>query len=261
MPTQFLSAQQQISNPELSQVFRSIAEINEQESIQYLIEELFLPETAEDINRVEIIDVSNIGFGTNDILIFYPTQNVYKIEDYPPDLTEMMRNWSIQEQRRDATNNLTADYFYPAHADTLPPSEIPETQIELAQNSFISDIIASLDRNYEDTPISMRFERNEDSFVFQMWDYNEDAFSFSPRPRIADSVAVNDFLYVLYSDSTVVADTTLFDILYINKSVEETIYVPPVDELEPRIQTQNLPGSNSFPETQVFSNSANVREE
>ncbi|MDZ7765855.1 MAG: hypothetical protein U5K00_15815 [Melioribacteraceae bacterium] len=245
-----LFAQSQVANPEVSQVFRAIAEISEPSAIQYFIDELFLAETAEETDRIEIIDVSNIGFGTNDVLIFYPSRNVYKIEDYPPELTEQMREWSIEERRVDALNTQTEDQFYPAHADTLEAGQIEESEIELVQNSLIADILVSLDRNYTDMPISFRFERDEEAFIFQMWDYNENAFDFSPRPPgVADSVAVNDFLYVLYSDSTVVADTTMYDIIYLNKTVEETIYTPPVEEISPVIQTQTLPGSNSFPET------------
>jgi hypothetical protein len=258
--TPALFAQTQVNNPEISQVFRSIAEINETSAIQYFIDQLLLAETTEETNRIEIIDVSNIGFGTNDILIFYPSQNVYLIENYPPSLAEQMREWSITERRVDALNSQGEDHFYPAHADTLEPVQIEEPQIELVQNSLIADILVSLERNYTDMPISLRFERGEEGFIFQMWDYNENAFSFSPRPRVADSVAVNDFLYVLYSDSTVVADTTLYDILYINKSVEETIYVPPVEELEPRIQTQTLPGASSFPESRISANARTIRE-
>lgn len=260
--TPALFAQEQVKNPEVSQVFRSIAEIDEPSAIQYFIDQLLLAETAEETNRIEVIDVSNIGFGTNDILIFYPSQNVYLIENYPPALTEQMREWSITERRVDALNSQTEDHFYPAHADTLDPAQIEEPQIELVQNSLIADILVSLERNYTDMPISLRFERGEEGFIFQMWDYNEDAFSFSPRPPgVADSVAVNDFLYVLYSDSTIVADTTLYDILYINKSVEETIYTPPVEELNPRIQTQTLPGASAFSGPQVNSSVGNIRED
>lgn len=259
--TPALFAQSQVNNPEVSQVFRSIAEIDETSAIQYFIDQLLLAETAEETNRIEVIDVSNIGFGTNDILIFYPSQNVYLIENYPPALAEQMREWSITERRVDALNSQTEDHFYPAHADTLEPAQIEEPQIELVQNSLIADILVSLERNYTDMPISLRFERGEEGFIFQMWDYNEGAFSFSPRPPgVADSVAVNDFLYVLYSDSTVVADTTLYDILYINKSVEETIYTPHVEELNPRIQTQTLPGASSFPKSRISANAGAIRE-
>lgn len=250
-------AQQQMAAPEISQVFRSIVEINDPSAIEMIINDLLLTEVPEDTERIEIIDVSNIGFGADDVLIFYPSRNFYLIDQYSPTLTSMMREWSIEERRRDAESNLGAEYFYPAHADTLEPSEIDETPIELVENSLISDILVSLERNYNDLPISLRFERNEDAIIFQMWNYNEDAFAFSPRPPgVADSVAVNDFLYVLYSDSTVVADTTMYDILYINKTIEETIYTPPVERLEQRIQTQTLPGADSFPPSGLSSQQA-----
>ena len=243
----FSEARQLNQEPEVSQIFRNIAEINDPASIQIIFEDFFITEDVEQVDRIEIIDVSDIGFGSNDILVVYPSRNVYMLDQPSPQLAETMRGWSIQEQRRDAENTLSADYFYPAHADTLERWEVEESEIVLVQNSLISDILESLNRNYQDMPISLRFERGEmdEGFTFQMWNYNEDAFSFSPRPARSDSIAVNDFLYVLYSDSTVVADTTMYDVIFINKTIQETIYIPPFEEQQ-IIQTQTLPGSGSF---------------
>lgn len=232
--------------PEISQINRNIAEITDPESIQMILDDFLIPESAEALDRIEIIDVSDIGFGDNDILVLYPTLEVHLIDDPSPALEEIMRGWSLDEQRRDAGAGLDADYFYPHHADTLPMEEIDESELELVQNSIIADLLQSVNRNYDEDEISLRFERDDEGFTFQLWNYDEDALAFSPRPPATpDSVEVNDLLYVLYSDSTVVADTTLHDIMYINKTVEETIYSPPVDEGD-MIQTQSLPGSESF---------------
>ena len=242
-----IEARQLNQEPEVSQIFRNIAELSDPASIQTIFEDFFITENIEEVDRIEIIDVSDIGFGSNDIMVVYPSRNVYMLDQPSPQLAEVMRSWSIREQRRDAENTLTADYFYPAHADTLERWEVEESEIVLVQNALISDILESLNRNYVDMPISLRFERGEleEGFTFQMWNYNEDAFSFSPRPARADSISVNDFLYVIYSDSTVVADTTLYDVIFINKSVQETIYLPPMREA-PVIQTHNLPGAAAF---------------
>ncbi|MCC5907263.1 MAG: hypothetical protein JJU13_13710 [Balneolaceae bacterium] len=242
-----IEARQQYQEPEVSVIFRNIAEITDPASIEIIIDDFLITEFIEDIERIEVIDVSNIGFGTNDILVVHPSRNVYLLDSpSSPELLETMQNWTITEQRRDASNVLSADDFYPTHADTLESWELEETQIELVQNSLISDVLTSLNRNYTELPISFRFERDHDGFTFQMWNYDEDAFLFTPRPPgVADSVAVNDFLYVLYSDSTVVADTTLYDVIYINKTIQETIHVPEIEEQE-IIQTQTLPGSEAF---------------
>ena len=243
-------ARQQFQEPEISQIFRNIAEITDRSSIQMILEDFFITENIEQVERIEIIDVSDIGFGSNDILVVYPSRNVYMLDQPTPSLLEIMRDWSITEQRRDGLNTLSPNDFYPFHADTLDRSEVAEPEIELVLGSLISDILESLNRNYNAMPISLRFERGQldEGFTFQMWNYNENAFSFTSRPARADSISVNDFLYVLYSDSTVVADTTMYDILYINRSVQETIYMPPYQE-QPVIQTQNLPGASAYQST------------
>ncbi|MDI6401634.1 hypothetical protein QLX67_06480 [Balneolaceae bacterium ANBcel3] len=242
-------AQSSFESPEVSQIFRNIVEITDESSIQIILDDFFITENVEDVERIEIIDISDVGFGSNDILVIYPSRNVYVLDQPSPSLLEDMRTWSITEQRRDGLNTLSADYFYPHHADTLDRSEISETEMELVMGSMISDVIESVNRNYHDMPISMRFERGglDEGFTFQIWNYNEDAFSFQSRPARADTIAVNDFLYVVFNDSTVVADTTKYDVLYISHSSEKTIYIPPFEEQY--IQNDGpLPGHTLFQE-------------
>lgn len=246
--------------PEISQIHRNIAEISDTDHIQTILDDFLIPADAEEIDRIEIIDVSDIGFGDNDILVIYPSLDVHMIDQPSPDLAETMRQWNLDEQRMDADIGLDADYFYPGHADTLPRVEVQETEIELVQNSIVADLLESIDRNYQDPNLSLRFERDEEGFTFQIWNYEEDAFAFNPRPPATpDTILVNDFLYMMYSDSTVAADTTLHDIMYINKTVEETIYMPPEPVTE-EIQTQNLPGENTF-DIKLHARSARTNED
>jgi len=225
-------AQTSFEEPEVSQIFRNIAEITDPYSIQLVLDDFFITENVDEVDRIEIIDISDVGFGSNDILVIYPSRNVYMLDQPSQALLETMRNWSITEQRRDGLNTLSADYFYPDHADTLDRWDIDESELDLVMGSLISDILESINRNYNDMPISMRFERGtfDEGFTFQIWNYNEDAFSFQSRPARADTILVNDFLYITYSDSTVVADTTMYDIIYINHAVHETVYIPPYEE-------------------------------
>lgn len=256
-----VEAKQQIDATDVTTVFRNIAEIKDPQIIGLIIDDFLITENIDEIDRLEIIDVSNIGFGSNDILIVHPSRNVYLLgSPSSQELLDMMQNWTIIERRSDASNMLSADDFYPQYADTLETIHLNDIQIDLVQNSIISDILVSLDRNYTELPISLRFERDLNGFTFQMWNYNEDAFSFSPRPPgVADSITVNDFLFVLYSDSSIVADTTLYDLIYINKTIQEIIYLPPVTEKQ-IIQTRSLPGSEAF-NNNMFHSEANNRRE
>lgn len=242
--TTSLSAQNLADRAEVSQIFRPTAELTDSESIEELLGALILSDDPSEVERIEVIDITNNGFGPDDMIVVHPSLNMYIIDQPDPDIAEIMRSWNFEEQRRDALN-LSADDFYPEWADTVDLDLISDEQmIGIVQNSIISDLLESLNRNYNAMPISLRLDRDEEGFTFQMWDYQREAFSFSPRPPAApDSIGVYDMMYILYSDSTIVADTTYYDLMYINRTVENTIYLPEEDEVATnRFDTLTLPG-------------------
>lgn len=247
-----VNSQNLSENPEVSQIFRPIAEVTDLESIEVLIEDFFLAVDPAEVEKIEIIDVTNNGFGPDDIMVIHPMMDVYVLDQPSPAVAEIMRGWNFEEQQRDATNELSSDYFYLEGADTLDLNLISDQQMmELVQNSIISDLLATLERNYNAMPISLRLERDQLGFTFQMWNYEREAFSYTPRPPATpDSIGVHDMMFVLYSDSTIVADTTYYDIMYINKTVEETIYLPDEDRvITNQFNTRNLPGASAIQQT------------
>ena len=231
-----------VTEPEVSQIFRNIAEITDRASIEWILDDFLIAEDPDLVERIEIIDVSNIGFGRDDIVVVYPSLNVYIVEQPSRELSEIMRSWGIQEQRRDASNELSPDYFYPDFADTLNQEEMSARQVELVQSSIISDLLESVNRNYRDKPISLRFERDQEGFTFQIWNYDRDSFAFQPRPPAApDSIGVYDFMYMVAADTIIIADTVMYDLMYINKSVQEIIEIPPEPADRQQIRTTSLP--------------------
>jgi len=239
------STQNLTSNPEVTQIFRPIAVIDDPSSIEILLDAYFITTNPAEVEKLEIIDVTNNGFGPDDIMVVYPSLDVYYLEGAPPEVEEIMRGWSFEDRRRDS-DNLPADYFYPVHADTLERWEIDESEIELVENSLIADLLQSLNRNYNTDPISILFERDTDGFTFQMWRFEANEFRFNPRPpAVPDSVAVHDLMYVLYSDSTIVADTTYYDLIYVNRTIEDIIYIPGREDQFRPFETRNLPGTQA----------------
>lgn len=85
----------------------------------------------------------------------------------------------------------------------------------------------SLERNYKAKPISFRFERDEEGFTYQIWNHKLDAFEFNPRPKTGNGLGSN-LLYLLYRESSLVAKDTLTDIIFLNKTVEDSVILPQV---------------------------------
>lgn len=211
-----------IADPEVSQIFRNIAVVTDKESIDILLADFLIPEDVENVEKLEIIDVSNIGFGRDDIVVVFPSMNVYILDQPSEEISRVMRSWGIQEQRRDASIELTSEYFYPGSTQSIPESELQDQQIDLVQRSIISDLLESINRNYLDPDISLRFERDDEGFTFQIWNYNDEAFSYSPRPRTAP-------------------DTVMYDLMYINKTIQEVIEVPSESGMPRSISRTELP--------------------
>jgi hypothetical protein len=228
-----VSAQPVLELSKVSQIFRNIAVITDTTTIKIIFDDYLIPEFIDETEKIEIIDIGGIGFGSNDILIIYPSLRVYMLEDPSPDMANVMRDWSISELRRDASNELGGNYFYPAFADTMKVIPTLEMQRELVQNALIADILESLERNYKAKPISLRFERDNEGFTFQIWNHEPDSFAFSPRPKNSPgNIGTNDLVYLLYRESKVVAEDTLTDVIFFNRSVRDSVYMPPIVQRE-----------------------------
>ncbi len=189
-------AQVDLADPGISTVFRNIAELTDSTMIQLILDDFLIAKDISEIEKVEIIDVTNIGFGSNDLLIIHPSREIY-ILDTPQSevLLEHMLSWRIIDQRRDADNSLSAEFFDPGQYVDFDETEDQQLRIERVQNALISDVLESLNRNYRDLPISFRFERDHEGFTFQLWNYNEEAFAYTPRAAVvADTVFIDQIV-------------------------------------------------------------------
>jgi len=218
-------AQPKIEVSSVTQVFRNIAVITDTSTIQVIFDEFLIPEFLEETEKIEILDVAGIGFGTFDILIVYPSIRVYLLENTNPDLANIMRNWSISELRRDASNNLDATYFYPAYADTLQTPIPSNLQADLVTNALLADILESLERNYKIKPISFRFERDEEGFTYQIWNHESEAFQFSPRPiLIGNKIGTSSDNKI--TGNSIARSNNSSEFIFITKTIEDSVFLP-----------------------------------
>ena len=185
-----------LEEPGISSVFRNIAELTDSTMIQFILDDFLIAQDISEIDKIEIIDVTNIGFGSNDLMVIHPSREIYILSSpQSADLLQHMLSWRIVDQRRDADNSLSPDFFNPGIIFDNEADDGQQTQIERVQNALISDVLESLNRNYQDMPISFRFERDGEGFTFQLWNYNEEAFSYTPKPSaIADTVFVDQII-------------------------------------------------------------------
>lgn len=228
---------------DFGQVTRPVVQIGDPEQVSFLLDALIIL-TEEETTLLEIIDITSNGFGPDDVVVVHPTMETHKLPPVlPADVQNIMSGWQLEANTQFDGANEPAAQFNPESDASLI------TQQEKAERAIMYDLLRSLERNYRDQPISILLERNPDAFTFQMWDYNERSLNYVPPPPAQpDTVSAYDMFYVVRSDSLIIADTTLFDVFFVSKKIEETVWMPdvpndislkvPADGIRPRSSGQ-----------------------
>ena len=222
---------------QVSQSILPTARITNAAEIQRMLDLMFIFE--EDVTRLDVIDATNNGFGPDDIVVTYPSQRTYFLgTDVDREAQDIMDQWAFEaEFRRDASSQVAPEQFDPSRG-------APVEADERAEMAILSDILYALRRNYNEEPVRLMFERSNGAFTFQMWDYEPQSMAFEDRPAGPPDTLVNyDLLYVIATDSLIEADTAYYDILYLQRTVQDSIFIP-FDGAEPVTQgTSTSPGS------------------
>lgn len=210
---------------DFSQVTRPVVEVQDPQLVAFLLDALIIL-TEGETTSLEVIDITRNGFGPDDVVVVHPSMETHKLPPVlPADVQDLMNGWQLEANTQyDGAND---------RASVYDPERDPElrTSQQKAERAVLYDLLRSLERNYRDAPLSILFERNEEAFTFQMWDYNEDALAYTPPPPAQpDTVNAYDMLFVLRHDSLIIADTVLYDLFYLQKTVEEIIWMPDIPE-------------------------------
>lgn len=187
-----------------------VATINDPKLIEFFLFEFLITDTL--VNKMEIIDATGNGFGIEDLVKCYPSERIYV--PTPSDTAQKVMNaWKFTANYQIVTQNSPAEVF-------------EGTKTDAAQNAILAALLRGLQRNYKDAPIKFYFERDANTATFEMWGYNPTRLSYTAAPPpMPDTVTAYDVLSVTYQDTLVVADTTIYDLLYISRTVSDTVFV------------------------------------
>ncbi len=188
----------------VNQTTLPVVTLVDQGLIRFFLDEFFIPETL--VTKMDIIDVSLNGFGENDIVRLYPSDQIYFLQYVSDKAQTKMNEWKF-----------TANFQITAKNSDVRALDDYHTN-RPAYNIF-GAILAGLNRNYKDYPIKIRFERDSSTVIFELWSYNEQKLRELPNStdRLPDEM-------VKYIHAK--TDTTLRDCIYIYKTVRDTIYIP-----------------------------------
>lgn len=181
---------QQLEPIDFTQVTRPVVQVTDSASIDFLLYELFfLP--LEPPTRMQVIDVTQNGFGPDDVMIVYPSVEVFVIPEFIPDTVQVvMSGWVPEVEYRMDSGNMSATALA-----SLIGSEPDSTR--RAEGALLYDLVEAVERSYRDLPFSMLFQRDSIGFTFQLWDYNRPSMTYTPRPEFVPDSSVAAVLDML----------------------------------------------------------------
>jgi len=196
----------------VDQALVPIVTITDEELIEFFMYEFMIIEDS--VEKIEIIDATMNGFGKDDLIKIYPSNQIHFL--VPSDTAQkVMNSWEFEANfRKDATNE--------------PPEVYEASTIQKAQNGILAFLLRGLKYNYKDLPMRLRLDRDSTGITFEMWGYNESMLQYTPPPPpVPDSVMTFDVVYIVKTDTLVIADTTFYDFMYVYKTVSDTVFMKP----------------------------------
>ncbi len=187
-----------------------VVAIEDRDLMDFFIYEFFIAETL--VTKIEIIDATGNGFGEDDLVKTYPSEQIYF--PVPSDSAQkIMNSWEFKANFQIVSEN-------------RPPEEFEQLPNEKAENGIFASLLRGVNRNYRDAPISIWFNRDNNGTTFEMWGFNKDDLNFAPPPPTEpDSVVTYDLVHITRSDTLVKTDTTRYDLIYVYKTQRDTVIV------------------------------------
>ena len=169
------------TGPDFTQVTRPVVEVTDSDLIEYLLFELII-EPLEAPTRLQVIDVTQNGYGPDDVIVAYPTTETFLIPEFIPDSVQaVMSAWIPEVDFKLDAGNLPSD----ALAALIDDDDVSTNR---AEKTILYEVVQAVERNYHDLPVGILFERDSLGFTFQIWDYNPAAMRYTPKQQaVSDS--------------------------------------------------------------------------
>jgi len=152
------------------QLTRPVATLVRPALIDSFLVELLIP-PPDTISHIDIVDLTGNGYGPDDILVLYPSQETYPISaNVPRVLQDLMKTWELD-----------ADYRLDATLDESQTLEADAHRRQDPHDAISGAVIGALTDYYVGTDIDLRLTRGADGLRLEMWNYDPDAMQYQPR--------------------------------------------------------------------------------
>jgi hypothetical protein len=184
-----------------------VATIKDPETIQFFVEQYFI--TEDKIDSMQVVDIVGDGFNERDVLEVYPSKQLYNLSESDTALA-VMRNWQrsgfievvAQKNKR---GDFEAESQYPG------------------ATAIFAGLIRMVQGTYVGKKLNLIFEYDDTDGVaaLEIWGFREEELL---KPKKPLEQFANDLLFYIRTD-TVVVEKPVYDVIYIEQTVTDTVYV------------------------------------
>jgi hypothetical protein len=202
-----------------------IARIDDPATIAVWTEEFFLGASDSTISEILVVDLNQNGFEEGDYAILQPSGEAIPLTEIPERIREMMREW---EPPREYEVGLRVS----SDIDTLlawaEKDDSSDAEIRRCTYCTVKQLLHALQKLYLANELRFYLERGPDgSIQAKIWDFKPQGFYYTDCKAEADTLPLFDVLQVSRRDTMLVTERNFFDMVFVTKTVAESIFVAP----------------------------------
>jgi hypothetical protein len=170
------------------------------------------------IDSIEVIDATRNGFGIGDLIVVYPSKQIFHLMTIEEPLRSIMSSWTYD-----------ANKLYSAPFTTSAELQNSARELQSPYAGLLSFLLRGLELYYPAGEyIEGFFRKDKETSFIELWNFDEARLNYreSARLGVSDTLKLFDILKVEANDTVFLSDSTLYDAIYIYKTITDTIFVP-----------------------------------
>ena len=183
----------QLQGADVSQRVLPAAEVHDLEFIRQFLEDQILFPEQDSYTSAVFLDVTNDGFGINDLLVLEPSRERFLLSEYlPQGLLSRLAELNLEEDYRLAT--------------VREQSEAVSDEAEMEENArkaMAGSVLRSLVPYYSAGPLEMYVRQQNEEVNITIWGYDSERFTFVPNATQCITPPSEPMLVEMFSEPTV----------------------------------------------------------
>lgn len=186
------------------------ARVVDRGAIEELCEQQLLPVDPGAVVAMRLIDLEGDGFGEGDLLRLEPGGESLLLRELSPELRARLQGWGFS-----ANQELSA----PVDVD---PARLRATGRPVA--GLLADLLEASRRNLGSSQVELALDAGPEGLRLRVWDFEGDSLFHRPG---SSGERVRDVAQIMRQDTTFIVDKVLHDLLIIESTVVDTVWVEP----------------------------------